>query len=78
LEETISALKENYSKIDSKNVKLFSDLPISKETLEALKEDNFTTPTEIQKESIDKKKALALPYRGMTFWVLLKQARGKR
>jgi len=52
LEETISALKGNYSKIDSKNVKLFSDLPISKETLEALKEDNFTTPTEIQKESI--------------------------
>ena len=52
LEENINSLKAKYEKIDSKSIKSFSDFPISSETLKALYEDNFKTPTEIQKESI--------------------------
>uniref|UniRef100_A0A2C9JSW7 ATP-dependent RNA helicase n=1 Tax=Biomphalaria glabrata TaxID=6526 RepID=A0A2C9JSW7_BIOGL len=35
-----------------KEIKLFSDLPISKKTLEGLKTHNFITPTDIQRESL--------------------------
>jgi len=52
LEENILNLKAKYENIDTKCIKTFSDFPISSETLKALKEDNFVTPTEIQKESI--------------------------
>jgi len=52
LEENINSLKAKYENIDSKSIKSFSDFPISSETLKALAEDNFKTPTEIQKESI--------------------------
>ncbi|BFZ25028.1 hypothetical protein BsWGS_28067 [Bradybaena similaris] len=34
------------------SIKTFSDLPISKKTLEGLKTNNFTTPTDIQRESL--------------------------
>ena len=52
LEENINSLKARYEKIDTKSIKTFSDLPISSETMKALKEDDFEIPTEIQKESI--------------------------
>jgi len=51
-EENISDLKTSYEKINSKNIKSFSDFPLSDETARALKEDEFITPTEIQKQSI--------------------------
>ncbi|XP_059143033.1 probable ATP-dependent RNA helicase DDX10 [Physella acuta] len=34
------------------DIKAFTDLPISKKTLEGLKSQNFTTPTDIQRESL--------------------------
>jgi len=52
LEENIESLKARYEKIDTKSIKSFTDLPISTETLKALKADGFTVPTQIQKESI--------------------------
>jgi len=51
-EENISDLKTSYEKINSKNIKTFNDFPLSDETARALKEDEFITPTEIQKQSI--------------------------
>ena len=58
--ETKTALEENESKhlayqydnIDLTKVKTFRDLPLSSSTQKALKEEGFSEPTEIQKESI--------------------------
>jgi len=50
--ENIKSLQSDYAKIDSKAVKHFSNLPISKETLKGLKEAEYEIPTEIQKETI--------------------------
>ena len=58
--ETKTALEENeskhlayqYNNIDLTKVKTFQDLPLSKSTQKALKEEGFSEPTEIQKESI--------------------------
>jgi len=50
--ETIKSLQSNYTRIDSKTVKSFSDLPISVETRQGLQEAGFQVPTEIQRESI--------------------------
>jgi len=52
LEENIDNLKSQYEKINTKSIKSFTDFPISSETLKALKESGFESPTEIQKESI--------------------------
>ncbi|RUS88385.1 hypothetical protein EGW08_003841 [Elysia chlorotica] len=38
--------------INPADIKAFTDLPISKKTLEGLKTHNFTTPTDIQRESL--------------------------
>lgn len=38
--------------ISPSDIKTFSDLPVSKKTLEGLKSQNFTTPTDIQRESL--------------------------
>ncbi|KAK3802741.1 hypothetical protein RRG08_012256 [Elysia crispata] len=38
--------------INPGDIKVFTDLPISKKTLEGLKAHNFTTPTDIQRESL--------------------------
>ena len=41
-----------YDNIELKNVKTFEDLPLSGATQKALKEEGFSEPTDIQKESI--------------------------
>ncbi|KAH9508949.1 ATPdependent RNA helicase [Bulinus truncatus] len=41
-----------FQNLSPKDIKIFSDLPISKKTLEGLKAQNFTTPTDIQRESL--------------------------
>ena len=38
--------------IDSKNIKTFSDLPLSEETKKGLAECEYEVPTEIQKETL--------------------------
>ena len=45
-------LASKYDNIDLTKVKTFQDLPLSRSTQQALKEEGFTEPTEIQKESI--------------------------
>lgn len=48
----IKELKSKYDSIVTKNVKTFSDLPVSRKTLRALAEFKFVKPTEIQRQSI--------------------------
>jgi len=52
IDDNVKTLKSKYDSYDSKKVKSFDDLPLSTETLKALKEAGYTEPTEIQKESI--------------------------
>jgi len=52
IDENVKSLKSKYESYDSKKVKSFDDLPLSTETLKALKEAGYAEPTEIQKESI--------------------------
>lgn len=52
-DEEIAKLKEQYEKpIDIKAINFFKDFPLSRRTQIGLKDANFTTPTDIQKESI--------------------------
>lgn len=51
-DEEIKLLQTKYSSIDTKNITLFTELPLSKKTLKGLKKNNFINPTAIQKESI--------------------------
>ncbi|KAJ2950849.1 hypothetical protein O0L34_g5207 [Tuta absoluta] len=48
----IKYLQAQYDKIVPEHVKTFKDFPLSQKTLKGLKENNYTTPTEIQKQSI--------------------------
>ena len=50
--ENIEKLKSNYTSINPGQVKTFADLPMSRETVDGLKEAGFTKLTEIQRESI--------------------------
>uniref|UniRef100_A0A336MAU9 ATP-dependent RNA helicase n=1 Tax=Culicoides sonorensis TaxID=179676 RepID=A0A336MAU9_CULSO len=53
LEDTeIRELQSKYNEIDLNNVKTFADLPLSNKTLKGLKESNYKTPTEIQRQAI--------------------------
>ena len=52
VEERVAEVQARYSSLDPKTVRLFSDLPLSPETLQGLQEAEFTEPTEIQRESI--------------------------
>jgi len=51
-QESIEQLKSRYGEINSKTVKSFQDLPLSKETLAGLKAGGYSSPTEIQREAI--------------------------
>ena len=49
---TIHSLQEKYHSVDVKKLNNFAEFPISQPTLKALAENNYETPTEIQKDSI--------------------------
>ncbi|XP_028165918.1 probable ATP-dependent RNA helicase DDX10 [Ostrinia furnacalis] len=48
----IQYLQGQYDKIVPDEIKTFKDLPLSQKTLKGLKENNYITPTEIQKQAI--------------------------
>jgi len=48
----IKNLSQLYETVDASQVKTFADLPLSSYTQDALKEADFTEPTEIQRESV--------------------------
>ncbi|XP_026318956.1 probable ATP-dependent RNA helicase DDX10 [Hyposmocoma kahamanoa] len=48
----IQYLRAQYDKIVPDEVKSFKDFPLSQKTLKGLKESNYTTPTEIQRQAI--------------------------
>ena len=50
--DNVKNLQDRYDKIDVKTVAKFADLPLSSRTLKALEESGFTSPTEIQRESL--------------------------
>ena len=52
IDDAIQSLQEQYENVDSKQVKKFTDFPLSQETLRALDEANYQVPTEIQKETL--------------------------
>ncbi|OWF42749.1 ATP-dependent RNA helicase DDX10 [Mizuhopecten yessoensis] len=52
IDREISSLQERYSQIDSSSVEKFTDIPLSKRTLQGLELGKYETPTEIQKEAI--------------------------
>ncbi|KAE8749924.1 hypothetical protein FOCC_FOCC003393 [Frankliniella occidentalis] len=51
-EVVIERLRSQYKKINSKKIKNFNDFPLSDATLKGLKDNGFSEPTEIQRESI--------------------------
>jgi len=71
IESNVSSLKSQYENYNSKTVKSFDDLPLSKETLKGLKDTGYTKPTEIQKESI------VLALRGLDILGAAKTGSGK-
>ncbi|XP_011551069.3 probable ATP-dependent RNA helicase DDX10 [Plutella xylostella] len=48
----IQYLQARYDKIVPDEIKTFKDLPLSQKTLKGLKDNNFHTPTEIQRQAI--------------------------
>ncbi|XP_072932420.1 probable ATP-dependent RNA helicase DDX10 [Epargyreus clarus] len=48
----IQYLQSQYEQINPDEVKTFKDFPLSQKTLKALKENNYVTPTEIQRQAI--------------------------
>ena len=52
IDKTIQSLQEKYHSVDVKKLNNFAEFPISQPTLKALAENNYETPTEIQKDSI--------------------------
>ena len=54
LEEKIAYLESSYETINAEEVKLFTDLPLTDETLRGLQFNKYEKPTKIQKESIGK------------------------
>ncbi|XP_026736543.1 probable ATP-dependent RNA helicase DDX10 [Trichoplusia ni] len=48
----IQYLQAQYDKINPAEIKTFKDFPLSQKTLKGLKENNYVTPTEIQKQAI--------------------------
>ncbi|XP_064627994.1 probable ATP-dependent RNA helicase DDX10 [Lineus longissimus] len=52
IDEEIQALKSQYEELEVENIKLFTEIPLSKNTLAGLKDGGYTAPTEIQKQSI--------------------------
>lgn len=48
----INELKSKYDSIVAKNINKFTDFPLSRKTLRALKEYKYSQPTEIQRQSV--------------------------
>ncbi|XP_045498968.1 probable ATP-dependent RNA helicase DDX10 [Colias croceus] len=48
----IQYLQSQYDKIVPEEIKTFKDFPLSQKTLKGLKENNFTIPTDIQRQAI--------------------------
>jgi len=71
VDDKIADLHEKYKNIDSKNIKTFSDLPLSEETKKGLAECEYEVPTEIQKET------LTLGLRGLDILGAAKTGSGK-
>ena len=67
----IEKLTARYSKVQSKEVKSFRDLPLSSNTQKGLQDSGFAEPTEIQRESI------ALALRGLDVLGAAKTGSGK-
>lgn len=51
-DQEIKTLQAKYSDINVKNITLFTDFPLSTKTIRGLKDNNYKTPTAIQRESI--------------------------
>ncbi|KAL3882164.1 hypothetical protein ACJMK2_028532 [Sinanodonta woodiana] len=52
IDEEIVSLKARYNQINSAEIKNFTDLPLSKKTLDGLNYAKYETPTDIQREAI--------------------------
>ena len=52
VDDTTSQLKAQYESYSSKTARTFGDLPLSRETLKGLEDAGYSSPTDIQKESI--------------------------
>ncbi|KAK3605178.1 hypothetical protein CHS0354_012984 [Potamilus streckersoni] len=52
VDEEIVSLKARYDQINSSEIKNFTDIPLSKKTLDGLKYAKYETPTDIQREAI--------------------------
>ncbi|XP_059483588.1 probable ATP-dependent RNA helicase DDX10 isoform X2 [Neocloeon triangulifer] len=50
--DSIKSLQESYKQIDLSKVSKFSDLPLSWKTVKGLSENEYTSPTEIQRASL--------------------------
>ena len=48
----ISNLQLRYKSMDSSAIQSFKDMPLSKKTLQGLKDNQYVSPTEVQRESI--------------------------
>ncbi|XP_043286175.1 probable ATP-dependent RNA helicase DDX10 [Venturia canescens] len=51
-EKIIADLQARYENVDESKIKKFSDLPLSSKTQKALRENGYTEPTDIQRQSI--------------------------
>ncbi len=52
IDKQIAELELSYENINAEKVKLFTDLPLTEETLKGLQNSKYEKPTKIQKESI--------------------------
>ena len=52
IDQTTTSLRAQYESYSSETVTSFQDLPLSAETQTGLRNAGYTTPTEIQRESI--------------------------
>ncbi|CAG9562302.1 unnamed protein product [Danaus chrysippus] len=51
-DSAIQYLQSQYSTINPEEIKTFKDLPLSQKTLKGLKDNNYITPTDIQRQAI--------------------------
>lgn len=65
--QRIDDLESRYDQIDASQIQLFSDFPLSMETLKGLKEMNYEKPTKIQKESLGRFVLIILNFSSVIF-----------
>jgi len=71
IDKQIAELELSYENINAEKVKLFTDLPLTEETLKGLQNSKYEKPTKIQKESI------GLALRGLDILGAAKTGSGK-